>query len=97
MTTRHSARYRKYKRALTESAIPRILSRTLPKLNGCRTPNASELLKEARDFGISTELQFRRLLLKHRRTLIVDDRECLGSRALMNAWCEDYGRLVFAI
>jgi hypothetical protein len=31
------------------------------------------------------------LLLKHRRTLIADDRECLGSLVLMNAWREDYG------
>jgi hypothetical protein len=91
MTTRHNARHRKYGRPLTESAITRILSRTLPKRNGYRAPNTAELLKEAGDFGICTELQFRRLLLKHRRTLIADDRECLGSRVLMNAWREDYG------
>ena len=91
MSTSRSARARKYRRGLTEVAIERILSRTLPKRHGYRRPNTGELLQELRDFSVSTELQLRLLLLKHRRTLIDDARACLRSRPLLTAWSEDHG------
>jgi hypothetical protein len=91
MKMRISARARKHRRRLTEAGIARILRRTLPRRNGYVTPNTAELLKEAIDFGITNELQFRRLLLKHRRALLVDDREYLHSRPFLAAAAEDYG------
>jgi len=91
MMTRRSARARKYRRPLTELGIARILSSTLPKRNGYRPPNTRALLKEVNDFGITTELQFRLLILKHRRELIADDRACLSSRTLLASWTDDYG------
>lgn len=91
MKTRVGARERKYRRRLTEIGIARILSRTLPRRNGYVNPNTVELLKEATEFGIANELQFRRLLLKHRRALLADDREYLHSRPFLAAVAEDFG------
>lgn len=91
MKTRVSARERKYRRLLTEVGIARILSRTLPRRNGYVNPNTVELLKEPTEFGIANELQFRRLLLKHRRALLADDREYLHSRPFLAAVAEDFG------
>lgn len=84
------ARARKYRSKLTEASLRRILSRTLPKRNGYLAPNASELLTEANHFGIRTDLQFRRLILKHRRALLSDDRETLNDRIYLNALAEDH-------
>jgi hypothetical protein len=49
-------------------------------------------LKEATEFGITDELQFRRLLLKHRRALLSDEREYLHSRPFLAAVAEDFGQ-----
>lgn len=84
------ARARKYRSKLTEASLRRILSRTLPKRNGYLSPNASELLTEANHFGIRTDLQFRLLILKHRRALLGDDRDALNDRIYMNAIAEDH-------
>lgn len=92
MKTRVGARARKYRRELTEIGIARILSRTFPRRNGYVKPNTVELLKEAIDFGITSESQFRRLLLKHRRALVTDDRGYLHSRPFLAAVAEDFGR-----
>ena len=91
MKKRIGARTNKYRRRLTEADLARILSRTLPRRNGYIAPNTAELLKELSRFGIANEQQFRRLLLKHRRNLIADDREHLYSRAFLAAVAEDYG------
>ena len=91
MKTRIGARTNKYGRRLTEAGLARILSRTLPRRNGYIAPNTAELLTELSHFGIANELQFRHLLLKHRRTLIADDREHLYSRPFLAAVAEDYG------
>lgn len=91
MRTRVGARARKYRRQLTEVGIARILSRTFPRRNGYAKPNTVELLREATDFDITSESQFRHLLLKHRRALVTDDREYLHSRPFLAAVAEDYG------
>lgn len=91
MKTRVGARARRYRRELTEIGIARILSRTFPRRNGYIKPNTVELLREATEFGIATESQFRRLLLKHRRALVTDDREYLHSRPFLAAVAEDHG------
>jgi hypothetical protein len=91
MKTRIGARTNKYRRRLTEAGLARVLSRTLPRRNGYVAPNTAELLKELSRFGIANELQFRRLLLKHRRALIVDDKEHLYSRPFLATAAEDYG------
>jgi hypothetical protein len=89
MSSRTHARARKYGRVLCKEAITRILSQTLPRRNGYLRPNTAELLKEATDFGIHTELQFRRLLLKHRRALLADDRAALRDRLYMASLSDD--------
>jgi len=87
---KRSARARKFRRKLTEGSLVRILSRSLPKRNGYQMPDSRELLKEANDFGIHTDLGFRRLLLKHRRELIADDRSALNDRIYMKVVADSH-------
>jgi len=72
-----SARHRLAKAQLSASSMARILRRTLPKRNKVGIINYAGLLEEARLFGVLTNGQFRKLILKHRRALIEADREPL--------------------
>lgn len=72
-----SARQRLAATPLTESSIARILRRTMPKRNDVGMINYADLLEETRIFGVLTNGQFRKLMLKHRRALIEADREPL--------------------
>jgi hypothetical protein len=77
MTSRRNARGQKARAQLTEESMDRAMRRVLPRLNHSPPTNCKELIAEARDFGISTNGQFRALLLRHRRALIAADREPL--------------------
>jgi hypothetical protein len=72
-----SARQRIAAAALTVSSMARTLRRTLPRRNRIGVIDYAGLLSEARYFGVLTNAQFRRLMLKHRRALINADREPL--------------------
>ena len=89
--SRHSARQFKDRALLTERTLLRTLRRALPKRNGYVNPNCAELLDEARRFGVMSAGQLRRLLLKHRRELIADDRAALHSANYMRAIAADRG------
>jgi hypothetical protein len=62
---------------LTVSSMAGILRRTMPKRNDVGAINYPDLLAEARLFGVLTNGQFRKLMLKHRRALLEADREPL--------------------
>ena len=78
MSASASARHRLAKALLSASSMARILRRTMPKRNNVGIINYAALLEEARLFGVLTNGQFRKLMLKHRRTLIEADREPLS-------------------
>lgn len=86
-----SARRRKDRAPLTERSLLRTLRRALPRRNGYASPNCEELISEASHFGVGSPLRMRRLLLKHRRTLIADDRETLLASGYMRLVAEEYG------
>ena len=75
MTGRRSARCRVSRQPLTEALIHRVLRATLPRANNYRPANYPELLGDLTHFGIRTGAQFRRLMLRHRRTLLEIDRK----------------------
>jgi hypothetical protein len=77
MSASVSARHRLAKASLSASSMAHILRRTMPKRNNVGIINYAGLLEEARLFGILTNGQFRKLMLKHRRALIEADREPL--------------------
>lgn len=72
-----NARHRLAKTLLSASSMARILRGTMPKRNNVGIINYADLLDEARQFGVLTNGQFRKLMLKHRRALIEADREPL--------------------
>jgi hypothetical protein len=72
-----SARHRLARTLLSTSSMARILGRTLPRRNNVGIINYAALLEEARHFGVLTNGQFRKLMLRHRRALIEADREPL--------------------
>jgi len=86
-----SARRRKDEAPLTERSLLRTLRRALPRRNGYLPPNSGELIAEARQFDVGTPLRLRRLLLKHRRALIADDRETLLADGYMNLIAQEHG------
>jgi hypothetical protein len=71
------ARQRLAATRLTASSMARILRRTMPRRNNVGIINYTDLLEEARIFGVLTNGQFRKLMLKHRRALLEADREPL--------------------
>jgi hypothetical protein len=77
MTASANARQRVAATLLTASAIAPILRRIMPRRNNVGIINYTALLEEMRIFGVLTKGQFRKLMLKHRRTLIEADREPL--------------------
>jgi hypothetical protein len=77
MSASASARHRLAKAPLSTSSMARILRRTMPRRNNVGIINYAGLLDEARLFGVLTNGQFRKLMLKHRRALIELDREPL--------------------
>ncbi len=54
-------------------------------------PNCEELISEAAHFGIGTPQRLRKLLLKHRRALIADDRETLQASGYLRLIAEEHG------
>ena len=86
-----SARVRKSRQPLTPLSLLQTLKTTLPRRNGYKQPNCEELISEATHFGIATPQRLRKLLLKHRRALITDDRETLQARGYMHLIAEEFG------
>jgi hypothetical protein len=86
-----SARQRKDRAPLNERTLLQTLRRALPRRNGYMRPNCEELISEARHFGVDSPSRLRRLLLKHRRSLIADDRETLLASGYMRMIASDYG------
>jgi hypothetical protein len=86
-----SARQRKDRDPLTERSLLRTLRRALPRRNGYMKPNSNGLIEESRVFGIGTPSRLRRVLLKHRRALVADDRATLLDGAYMRIVAADYG------
>jgi CBS domain-containing protein len=84
------ARRKKSSLPLTEVAVFAELARILPKKNRYGQINAAELVDEARDFGIVTRGAFRKLMLRHRKTLLEIDRAPLDSLH-ERIFAEDYG------
>jgi hypothetical protein len=77
MAGRTNARQRLAAAPLTVASMARILRRTAPKRNNVGIINYPSLLAEAQRFGVLTNGQFRKLMLKHRRALLEADREPL--------------------
>jgi hypothetical protein len=77
MSSTSHARQRIAAAALTPSSMARSLRRTVPMRNCVGLIDYEGLLNELREFGIFTNRQFRKLMLKHRRALIEADREPL--------------------
>jgi hypothetical protein len=85
------ARERVAAQPLTEALVLRALLTVWPRRNRIAQPNLVELLKEARDFGISTYGAYLRLLRRQRRRVIRYDRapfDELGVRI----FTAEYGR-----
>jgi hypothetical protein len=59
--------------------MARTLRRTMPRRNCVGVIDYSSLVRETHFFGVVTNRQFRKLMLKHRRALIEADREPLTS------------------
>jgi len=84
-----SARQRLAAAPLTASSMARILRRTMPRRNNVGIIDYPGLLAEAQLFGVLTNGRFRKLMLKHRRTLLEADRERLTpqmERIYRNEW-----------
>ena len=77
MAGRTNARQRLAAAPLTVASMARILRRTMPKRNNVGILDYPSLLAEAQRFGVLTNGQFRKLMLKHRRALLEADREPL--------------------
>jgi hypothetical protein len=80
MTGSASARQRLAATPLTASSMARALRRTMSRRSCVGVIDYAGLLEEARFFGILTNRQFRKLMLKHRCALIEADREPLTSQ-----------------
>jgi len=80
MGNRPSARQRIADSPLSEQSLAATLRRVLPRRNNVGVIKFSELLEEAHHFNVSTNREFRRLMLRHRRAVIAGDREPLSPR-----------------
>jgi hypothetical protein len=92
MSSNSHARQRIAAAALTPSSMARSLRRTVPRRNCVGVIDYEGLLNELREFGIFTNSQFRKLMLKHRRALIEADREPLTpqmERIFREEWGDD--------
>lgn len=89
--TMRGARAKKRAMPLTAATMALVLETTLPRRNAYLPPNTTELLAEATRFGITTTQQFRRLMLKHRRELIADDRAASSDDGYVRGIADDYG------
>jgi hypothetical protein len=85
-------RQRQDRASLTERGLLLVLRRTLSRRNGFIPPDCASLLIEARRFGVATPVRLRKLLLKHRRALVADDRSALRDKLYMATIEEDRGR-----
>jgi hypothetical protein len=75
-----SARQRLGNAPLTADSMARTLRRTMPRRSCVGVIVYAGLLDETRFFGVVTNRQFRKLMLRHRRALIEADREPLTSK-----------------
>ena len=75
---------------LDEKGLIAELGRILPRKNNYTTVNASELVGEARDFGILSRGAFRKLMLRHCRRLKEIDRTPLDGLH-ERIYAEDHG------
>lgn len=86
-----SARQRKDRAPLTERSLVRALRRALPRRNGYMKPDSIGLIEEARAFGVGNPSRLRRVLLKHRRALVADDRAVILDDVYMQIVAADHG------
>jgi hypothetical protein len=85
------ARQRLARMPLSERLVLRALLTVWPRRNRYGTPNLSELLSEARDFGFHTFGAYLRVLKRHRRAVVRMDREPLDLLS-QRVYVEDFGR-----
>ena len=89
--SRHLGKFGLLRRSLLdEVGLIAELRRVLPKKNNYGTINASELVAEAKDFGILSRGAFRRLMLRHCRRLKEIDRTPLD-KVNERIFAEDHG------
>jgi hypothetical protein len=87
-----NARERKMRSRLDPRSMTSCLRAVLPRRSGYRPVDCESLIAEAERFGIRTPRQFRKLLLRHRKALIEDDRSALLDSTYLRALREDMGR-----
>lgn len=80
-----------YARPLTGDAIHRVMSRHFPKKNDYGGTSFDELVAELAHFGITSVGDFKRLMTRHRQTLLRLDRSRLSVWERRDAMAE-YGR-----
>ncbi len=78
-----SARKRIAKAPLTAAGIASTLKATLPRRNNYAPINYAELLQELDHFGVRSRMQFRGLMLRHRRSVIAADRGPFEPRSVV--------------
>ena len=88
---RISARQALYTKTLTGEAIHQLMSRLFPKRNDYGTTSFDELVPELARLGIVSAGEFKRLMTRHRRTLLRLDRSRLSAGELHNTISE-YGK-----
>jgi hypothetical protein len=76
--TQLSARARLAQRPLSGEVIHKIMARIFPRKNDYGDASFDELVPELAQFGICTTGKFRRMMTKHRKTLLRIDRDPLA-------------------
>ena len=89
---RLSARQVIYATPLTGEAIHRVMSRLFPKKNDYGEASFDELVPELARFGVTSVGDLKRLMTRHRRTLLRFDRSRLSVWDRRNA-VEEYGEV----
>ena len=89
---RLSARQVIYATPLTGEAIHRVMSRLFPKKNDYGEASFDELVPELARFGVTSVGDLKRLMTRHRRTLLRFDRSRLSVWERRNA-VEEYGEV----
>jgi hypothetical protein len=85
-----NARQRLAVAPLTVPSMAGVLRRTMPRKNGMGAVDYAGLIEEAQIFGVLSNRQFRKLMLKHRRALLEADREPLSPQ-MENIYRNEWG------
>jgi len=91
MKRRSSARQRLASQLLSGPLVLRALRSVWPRRNPVGQPNLTELLQEARDFGVLTFGAYLRLMRRNRRAVIQFDQEPLDAEGV-RFFAGEYGR-----